>query len=145
MDKQKEENAEQITVKNKVMIISFNCDCGNTNPQKARMYDGALGYEAMVCTCCGRYYDHFGAHLPDEWSIKYIREENVTYTTDGKCSVFCGKIEIARAYVGEKGYAVSILQGMSREQTIKKIVKDCPEFAKANEIDENYHPALFKK
>lgn len=67
------------------------------------------------------------------------------YTTDGKYSVFAGKTEIARSYVGEDGYAVKILQGMNRTDTIKKICEDCPDFAKANDITTAYHPYLFSK
>lgn len=67
------------------------------------------------------------------------------YTSDGECSVFCGTIEIARSYFGAHGYQVRILQGMPRSETIKKICEDCPEFAKANGIDENYYPKLFSR
>jgi len=59
----------------------------------------------------------------------------IKYTTDGKCSVFAGKIEIARSYLGEKGYTARILQGMDRTKTVAKIIRDCPEFAKANNME----------
>lgn len=61
------------------MITKFNCDCGNTNPKKAKEYDGALGYEAIVCTVCGIYYDESGTHKPDEWSKKFIKREKFEY------------------------------------------------------------------
>jgi hypothetical protein len=32
------------------MIIAFKCNCGNTDPKKAKFYDGSLGYEAIICT-----------------------------------------------------------------------------------------------
>jgi hypothetical protein len=70
------------------------------------------------------------------------------YHTDktGKCEVLCGKTVIAKAYCGvEIGYSVRILQGMNREETMKKIAEDCPEFLKANNITENYYPLLFSK
>jgi len=54
------------------MITKFTCSCGNTDPQKAKYYDGSLGYEAIVCKCCGRYYDHTGEHEPDDWSKKFV-------------------------------------------------------------------------
>lgn len=54
------------------MITSFSCTCGNTDPKKASEYDGALGYEAMICLECARYYDHEGEHAPDEWSRSYL-------------------------------------------------------------------------
>lgn len=56
------------------MIIKFNCSCGNTDPQKAYAYDGCLGYEALVCTVCGKYYDYTGEHPVDKWSEHYIRK-----------------------------------------------------------------------
>lgn len=65
------------------------------------------------------------------------------YTSDGEFSVFAGKIEIARSYVGNACPEVRILQGMNRSKTIQKICWDCPEFAKANEITEKYYPYLF--
>jgi len=54
------------------MITKFNCSCGNTDPKKAKHYDGMLGYEAIVCMCCGRYYDYTGEHPADDWSKCYI-------------------------------------------------------------------------
>ena len=65
------------------------------------------------------------------------------YTSDGLCSVFAGKIEIARSYVGVNGNSVRVLQGMDRSNTIKKICQDCPDFASANNINETYYPLLF--
>jgi len=58
------------------MITKFICTCGNTNPKKAKSYDGCLGYEALICTCCGTYYDYTGKHEPDDWSKKYINKRN---------------------------------------------------------------------
>jgi hypothetical protein len=69
------------------------------------------------------------------------------YTTDGKYSVFAGKIEIAKSIMAsdssDRRYEVLILQGMPREETIKRICEECPEFAKENDIDEKYYPYLF--
>ena len=67
------------------------------------------------------------------------------YTTDGKCEVFAGKKVIARSYLGSNGYEVRVLQGVPREEVIKRIVNECPDFAKANGITENYYPRLFAK
>lgn len=69
----------------------------------------------------------------------------MTYTTDGKYSVFAGKIEVARSYVGNDGYEVRIRQGMLRMETIEKIFADCPEFAAKNEMNINKVPKLFSK
>jgi hypothetical protein len=59
------------------MITQFTCTCGNTDPQKAQHYDGAVGYEALICTVCGRYYDHVGTgeHEADEWSQQFVTGE----------------------------------------------------------------------
>ena len=53
-------------------IIKFNCSCGNTDTSKAKYYHGLLGYEALICTICGRYSDHTAEHAPDDWSKTYI-------------------------------------------------------------------------
>lgn len=55
------------------MIVSMKCSCGNQDPSKAKFYDGMLGYEAIVCTECGRYSDHEGEHETDDWSKQFIR------------------------------------------------------------------------
>lgn len=54
------------------MITKFKCECGNNDPAKAKYYDGSLGYEAIVCTECGIYTDHYGEHEADDWSLAYI-------------------------------------------------------------------------
>lgn len=76
-------------------------------------------------------------------------EKELVYTSDGKYSVYAGDIQIARSYVAlpnsNRNFDVKILQGMDRTETIKKIIKDCPAFAKENEIDENYYPNLFSR
>ena len=74
-------------------------------------------------------------------------KKEIKYHTDptGYCEVLCGKKVIARAYCGEDGNSVRILQGMNRDETMKKIREDCPEFLELNKIPENYHPLLFSK
>jgi hypothetical protein len=54
------------------MITKFDCTCGNTDPKKAYAYDGMLGYEALVCTVCGKYYDYTGEHEADDWSKQFV-------------------------------------------------------------------------
>ena len=54
------------------MITKFTCTCGNTNPKKAKEYDGLLGYEAIVCKACGRYSDYQGEHEADDWSRWFV-------------------------------------------------------------------------
>lgn len=66
--------------------------------------------------------------------IKYDR-----YTTDGKNSVYAGKTEIARAYVDGE---VRVLQEVPREKVWEKIITDCPDFAKYNNMDPNYRPKI---
>ena len=70
-----------------------------------------------------------------------------TYYTDptGKCEVYCNKKVIARAYIGDNGYSVRILQGMPRNETMQKLRLDVPEFLAANNIPDNYYPLLFSK
>ena len=71
--------------------------------------------------------------------------KEVKYHTDptGHCEVYSGKTVIARAYVGQYGYSVRVLQGMDRIATMQKIREDCPEFLTANNIPDNYYPLLF--
>jgi hypothetical protein len=54
------------------MITKFTCSCGNTDPSKAKYYDGCLGYEALVCKVCGKYYDGNGEHPADDWSKNFV-------------------------------------------------------------------------
>jgi hypothetical protein len=56
------------------MIINFKCPCGNNDPCLAYEYDGALGYEAVICKVCGKYCDEQGEHEPDEFSKQFIKE-----------------------------------------------------------------------
>jgi transcription elongation factor Elf1 len=53
-------------------VIQFTCSCGNTDPVKTIEYDGALGYEAIVCTICGAYHDHTGEHPVDDFSRRLL-------------------------------------------------------------------------
>ncbi len=67
--------AKPVFLKSNLMskIISFKCEyCGNNDPDKARFYDGCIGYEAIICQCCGAYYDQYGMNEPDEWSINNL-------------------------------------------------------------------------
>lgn len=66
------------------MITKFDCTCGNTDPRKAKYYDGALGYEAIVCTVCGRYSDHTGEHPADDWSKTFIVRSEITIRLEMK-------------------------------------------------------------
>jgi len=54
------------------MITSFKCPCGNTDPRKAREYHGCLGYEAIICTNCGRLHDHFGISEPNDFTKEFL-------------------------------------------------------------------------
>ena len=54
------------------MITKFTCSCGNKDPKKAKAYEGMLGYEAIICTECGKYYDNTGEHQADEFSKSFV-------------------------------------------------------------------------
>jgi len=58
------------------MVITFDCTCGNKDPKKTYFYDGSLGYEATICTCCGRYYDMYGEQEADKFSKLYLNRCN---------------------------------------------------------------------
>jgi hypothetical protein len=57
-------------------VTSFNCPCGNKDPKKTYEYDGALGYEAIICTVCGRIHDDKGVHPADSFSKQFIKKES---------------------------------------------------------------------
>lgn len=63
-------------------VLSFSCPCGNTDPSKVKEYDGALGYEALVCKVCGRYYDHTGEHSADDWSKQFLEKRSFPENTE---------------------------------------------------------------
>jgi len=60
------------------MITKISCSCGNTDIKKAKYYHGLLGYEAIVCNCCGSYSDYYGMHPKDEWSISYLKSFGIS-------------------------------------------------------------------
>lgn len=48
------------------MLSKFKCPhCGENNPAQAKYYDGALGYEAVICQTCGWSADQYGMHPPE--------------------------------------------------------------------------------
>lgn len=75
-------------------------------------------------------------------------KNEIIYTTDstGKCAVFANGKVIAMSFLDNKnGYCVKILQGMDRNQTVNKIINDCPKFANANNLTSNVHVTLFSE
>jgi len=61
--------------------MNASCKCGNTDPSRFAHYDGALGYEAIICKDCGRYSDHEKEYEPDDFSKKFI-EPSSRLTSD---------------------------------------------------------------
>ena len=59
------------------MIISIKkCKCGNSNINNFTEYAGCLGYEAIICNQCGRYFDCSGYYSVDNFSqINKIRDK----------------------------------------------------------------------
>jgi hypothetical protein len=49
------------------MIVSVKpcINCGADKVEDYQYYDGALGYEALICKRCGFVYDHAGIHPPE--------------------------------------------------------------------------------
>lgn len=43
---------------NMIIAITKPCKCGANKPEYFKEYDGALGYEAIICSVCGSYSDH---------------------------------------------------------------------------------------
>lgn len=102
------------------MIHQFKCECGNTDTTKAVEYDGALGYEAIVCKCCGTYYDHSGIHQKDSWSSQYIENYNTTesVTPEKKVKVVKAVLDVIVGVVKESGSlgapCISIYMALSK-------------------------------
>jgi len=72
-----EESVKKEGYVNKVIYKdAFDCLCGNKDPKKTYEYDGALGYEAIICTVCGRIHDTSGVHPADSFSKKFIKKES---------------------------------------------------------------------
>ena len=69
-------------------------------------------------------------------------KKEMKYTHD-KNSVYAGQWEIARMYVGHDGQEIKVLQGTPRFEVLEKIIRDCPDFAKDNNINPNIKPYLF--
>lgn len=67
------------------------------------------------------------------------------YTVNNN-QVFAGKKMIAQLYPNgtlKGNNELRILQGMNRQETINKIVNDCPNFCREYEITKDYYPRLF--
>lgn len=51
------------------MILFFKChSCPDGNEKNALEYADGTGYSAIVCSCCGAYFDHHGFKEADSWS-----------------------------------------------------------------------------
>lgn len=70
-------------------------------------------------------------------------EKEITYIAHGHNSVYAGNIKIAESYLGTNGYEARVLQGCPRMEVNEKIIRDCPDFARANNMDLNKVPFLF--
>lgn len=53
-------------------LYTVTCEELECSHESKSYYDGALGYEALVCRWCATYFDHEGEHLPDQWSLRFI-------------------------------------------------------------------------
>ena len=61
-----------------MVVTKFDCSvCGNKDVSKVYEYDGALGYEALVCRVCGTYYDYSGSHKADDFSKQFVLKKSV--------------------------------------------------------------------
>lgn len=62
-------------------------NCGADQIDDFRYYDGALGYEAIICQKCGYVYDFNGIHPPEEPKMSETKRNGLRYypiITDGK-------------------------------------------------------------
>lgn len=49
---------------------SHRCSCGTLDPRACMVYDGALGYSAIICTECGTSRDHEGLNDPSPYTLQ---------------------------------------------------------------------------
>lgn len=65
------------------------------------------------------------------------------YTNDDH-TVYYGKHIIGKMYIKANGnHELRIAQGMPRQEVIDKIISDCPEFCKNNNITDNTRPLFY--
>lgn len=57
--------------------ITVPCKCGASEPKDFVEYDGSLGYEAVICKHCGRYFDLGGSYEANEFSRTYLKQKGV--------------------------------------------------------------------
>ena len=115
------------------MIINALCPCGNIDSSLFYEYDGCLGYEAIVCKCCGRYSDYTGMHQANEWSEAFIIKVakkavnvecgvNPDITTGNKRGSYCescGKLFRKGNIYGAKGHSKRYKQWLGHNAEVR--------------------------
>lgn len=72
------------------------------------------------------------------------RKMTTTYRAIGNNEVHVGAHCIAKMYIRHDGEReLRILQGMPRDETVEKLLVDCPEFCRNNGITAGTYPLLF--
>ena len=75
-------------------ILSGNCPhCKSDLSKHGTSYDGAIGYQAMICRNCGWYWDHQGIYEKDDWSEKVMRSGKSSVTAYDPIFRAEGKVE----------------------------------------------------
>jgi hypothetical protein len=69
------------------------------------------------------------------------------FSPDNKTGVYSSQtgILIAQTYVGQNGFSLGLLQGVPREEVLKGILKDCPDYCVANNFTKDSKTLLFSK
>jgi len=57
------------------MVVKIHCECGNTDINRTSTYNGTGGYTAVICNCCGRYWDGGKTNEADDWSNQFVMEK----------------------------------------------------------------------
>ena len=86
-------------------VVKFFCICGADKPQDCKYYDGAVGYEALICKRCGRMYDHLGEHPADDFSCHFVgitQEQAAKYSTEALMAERKALIELVNADADKK-------------------------------------------
>lgn len=73
-----------------------------------------------------------------------IQGKTKNYKALNKYEVSIGCKVIAKMYIDSNGRSeLRILQGMPRDDTVRKLVEDCPDFCRENGITLATYPYLF--
>lgn len=112
LDKPKTESIQSDIKEAIVVQVDEPCPCGNKDPKEFKEYDGALGYEAVVCKKCGRFDDYNGSHEADAWSRSFVGLDKDKKASDEDDK----KLFYEQQNIGKAKYVVSYHDGIKKHE-----------------------------